>query len=112
MIELKTLGKKIKERRLSLGLTQEQLAERIGVGCKHLSRIELGQHNPSYTMMLKLSSVLDLDLYNLTKEANYIPQSISKSTIQSLRIINSSKSEVESQLYLEALKHTQKCLRH
>ena len=112
MIELKTLGNKIKERRLSLGLTQEQLAERIGVGCKHLSRIELGQHNPSYTMLLKISSVLDLDIYNLTKDINYTSQSVSKSIIQSLRIINSAKSEKESQLYLEALKHTQKCLRH
>ena len=40
----KELGKKIKEKRLSLNLTQEELAERIGISPKSLSQIELGNN--------------------------------------------------------------------
>ena len=40
----KLLGKKIKEKRISLGLTQEILAEKIGISPKSLSQIELGNN--------------------------------------------------------------------
>ena len=38
------LGKRIKEKRLSQRLTQEQLAENIGISPKSLSQIELGNN--------------------------------------------------------------------
>lgn len=37
------LGKRIREYRLKHGLTQFQLAEKLGIDDKHLSRIELGK---------------------------------------------------------------------
>lgn len=37
-------GKKIKEKRLQQHLTQEQLAERVGISPKSLSQIELGNN--------------------------------------------------------------------
>lgn len=37
-------GNKVKEKRLSLSLTQEQLAEKIGISSKSLSQIELGNN--------------------------------------------------------------------
>lgn len=40
----KALGKKIKEKRLNLDMTQEQLAEKIGISPKSLSQIELGNN--------------------------------------------------------------------
>ncbi len=40
----KNLGKKIKEKRLERQLTQEQLAEKIGISPKSLSQIELGNN--------------------------------------------------------------------
>ena len=40
----KAFGKKIKEKRLSLDMTQEQLAEKIGISAKSLSQIELGNN--------------------------------------------------------------------
>jgi len=40
----KNFGKRIKEIRLSLSLTQEQLAEQIGLSSKSLSQIELGNN--------------------------------------------------------------------
>lgn len=40
----KSFGKKVKEKRLALSLTQEGLAEKIGISAKSLSQIELGNN--------------------------------------------------------------------
>ncbi len=40
----KLFGKKVKERRTNLRLTQEQLAEKAGISPKSLSQIELGNN--------------------------------------------------------------------
>ena len=40
----KLFGKKVKEKRLSLGLTQEELAEKADISAKSLSRIEIGSN--------------------------------------------------------------------
>ena len=40
----KLLGKNIKDRRIQLQLTQEELAEKIGISPKSLSQIELGKN--------------------------------------------------------------------
>ena len=40
----KNFGKKIKEKRLEKELTQEELAEKIGISPKSLSQIELGNN--------------------------------------------------------------------
>lgn len=40
----KIFGKKIKEKRIALNLTQESLAEKIGISPKSLSQIELGNN--------------------------------------------------------------------
>ena len=40
----KSFGQKIKEKRIAMGLTQEVLAEKIGISPKSLSQIELGNN--------------------------------------------------------------------
>lgn len=40
----KLFGKRVKEKRIKLELTQEQLAEKIGISSKSLSQIELGNN--------------------------------------------------------------------
>ncbi|MDO5305705.1 MAG: helix-turn-helix transcriptional regulator, partial [bacterium] len=40
----KLFGKKVKEKRTNLRLTQEQLAEKTGISPKSLSQIELGNN--------------------------------------------------------------------
>ena len=50
------LGIKIKQLRKSMGWTQEQLAEKIGIDNKHLSRIEKGYHMPNYKIIKKLAT--------------------------------------------------------
>lgn len=49
-------------RRGELGLTQEELADRVGTSSTAISRIESGQHKTSVTTLQRLADALDLDL--------------------------------------------------
>jgi len=48
----------VKERRVLLGMTQGQLAERAGVSRQTIISIEGGRYDPSLTLALKLASLL------------------------------------------------------
>ena len=53
---------KIIEKRLKAGLTQAQLAKKIGTKQSAISRIEQGSYNPSLAFLVKLSKALDAKL--------------------------------------------------
>ena len=59
------LGARIRELRKRLKITQEQLAERLGLDQKHMSRIELGKSYPSLDRLKKISEVLEVTLPSL-----------------------------------------------
>ncbi len=46
------MGRRIKIRRKELGLTQEKLAENLGVSPNHLSGVETGTQNPTPDYLL------------------------------------------------------------
>lgn len=53
-----TGGRRVAEARRRAGLTQHELAERIGVGRVSIARIENGGQTPSVTVALALARVL------------------------------------------------------
>lgn len=50
----------LKNRRLELGLTQEELGKEIGKNKRYISDLENGHSLPSVYMLKKLCSVLDV----------------------------------------------------
>lgn len=50
---------RLKEFRTKKGLNQEELASLVGVSRQTISLIERGDYNPSITVCLKISKVLD-----------------------------------------------------
>ncbi|MEI7842255.1 MAG: helix-turn-helix transcriptional regulator [Gallionellaceae bacterium] len=56
------LGNNILERRLTLGWTQAELAERLGVDTTTISRFERGSNLPSLLRLEELANVLDIPL--------------------------------------------------
>jgi transcriptional regulator with XRE-family HTH domain len=97
--------------RKSRGWTQEQLAEKIGVDNKHLSRIEKGYHMPNYQIIKKLAQIFNFDIRNfedISLEEIDLPDKI---TLKSIQILNSATSDKEKNYYLEALQHAQKGLK-
>lgn len=55
-----SIGKAARKARLSLGLTQEDAAERIGVSVEFYSRIERGAALPSLATFVRMAYVLNL----------------------------------------------------
>jgi putative transcriptional regulator len=59
------LANRLKERRGELGLTQAELAERVGVTRKTVNTVENGVFTPSTTLAIKLSQALGLTVEQL-----------------------------------------------
>ena len=59
------LANRWKERRTELGLTQAELAERVGVTRKTVNTVENGIFTPSTILALKLAESLDLSVEQL-----------------------------------------------
>jgi transcriptional regulator with XRE-family HTH domain len=55
---LKNLGKRIKDARVRVGISQEELAWRCEVDRTYISKIERGIANPSFLILMKISEVL------------------------------------------------------
>jgi ribosome-binding protein aMBF1 (putative translation factor) len=56
------LTKLVVVRRTELGITQQELAERMGTSYSVISRIESGRHNISMTTLHRLARALDVKL--------------------------------------------------
>jgi putative transcriptional regulator len=59
------LANRLKERRSELGLTQAELAERVGVTRKTVNTVENRVFTPSATLAIKLAQALDLSVEEL-----------------------------------------------
>jgi len=61
-LNLEMLGKRIRQGRLKLDLTQFALAEEVGVSQNFLGDIERGIKAPSITTAIRLANVLNMSL--------------------------------------------------
>ena len=61
----KNLGKKIKKIRKEKNLTQQKLAEKVGVGLNFLGKIEVAYAKPSFETIIKIAHVLEVPLKDL-----------------------------------------------
>ncbi len=68
MDNYKNIGKRIKEERKTLKLTQKDLAKRAGIDFRFLGNIERGVSKPSLDTIVKISRALDMPLDILVAE--------------------------------------------
>lgn len=59
------IGRLIKTMRKRIGITQSELADRIGVGNKTISKWEQGRGIPDISLLYQLSLVLDMDIESI-----------------------------------------------
>lgn len=67
-----SLGARLRELRLRQGLSQRALADVVGVGFPHVSKVEAGREAPSEDLLRKLAVELDADLDELLLLANRV----------------------------------------
>lgn len=65
---LRELGRRARERRVELGLSQEALAERAGLHRTYISSLEQGHRNIATLNLVRLAHALDVDPGDLTRE--------------------------------------------
>ena len=56
------LENKIKEKRLEINLTQDELAERLNVSRQTIISLEKGKYNPSITLAFKIAKLFDCQI--------------------------------------------------
>ena len=61
----KLFGKKLKEYRIKMDFTQEELAEKIGISSKSLSQIELGNNFVSAETLEAICTALNISPKNI-----------------------------------------------
>jgi DNA-binding XRE family transcriptional regulator len=59
------LGERIKQARTAAGFTQSQLAKRASLPQSHISRLESGQHSPSYKTLARIAQALGVAIREL-----------------------------------------------
>ena len=61
-LDKEIIGKKIRQKRVEKGLSQEQLSEKIDISPRHMCTIENGNSFPSIETFIKISEILDIDI--------------------------------------------------
>ena len=72
MKHLNGLIQQIKERRESLKITQESLADLSGVGLCTIKQLEGGKGNPTFNTLQEIADVLGMELVLQVKKLNNV----------------------------------------
>lgn len=59
------LGKQVHKLRKQSGMTQDQLAEKVGVSTKYIQFIEAGTRKPSLKTVYKIAKALEVEVKDL-----------------------------------------------
>lgn len=62
---LKTLGRKIQKLRKDQNLTQEALADKLGISRVYMGYIEQGRESPSLKLLMKMARRFDVKVEDL-----------------------------------------------
>jgi transcriptional regulator with XRE-family HTH domain len=60
-----TFAHNLKAKRKRCGLTQSQLAEKVGVSTHHIAMIEIARHYPTMELVERIANSLDIEIYEL-----------------------------------------------
>ena len=73
---VESIGQRIKRERMARNMTQRELAEVVGVGVPHISKVEAGRENPSDGMLSKVAAVLGCSYEELLLAAHRLPSDL------------------------------------
>lgn len=100
-MDYKFLGKRIREERVKLNLTQERLAEDIGISTAYLGQIERGERSVTLDKLIPLANRLGVTIDFLLSD--YISSNDDNST-DSLRQLFQNKTTAEKEMAINVLK--------
>jgi transcriptional regulator with XRE-family HTH domain len=95
------LGKRIREERLALNLTQESLAEKVDVSDAYIGQIERGQRSLSLETLVKLAKRLGVTVDYLLQES---VKADDQQFMDQVRQLVAERSIQEKQMVLDIIK--------
>ncbi|MCT4563804.1 MAG: helix-turn-helix domain-containing protein [Maledivibacter sp.] len=95
------LGKRIREERLKIGLTQEKLAEFAEVSPAYMGRIERGERNITVKTLIRIANALGTSIDYLLKDAFEIEDdTLVKQWLQ----LTANRTDKEKQMAIDVIK--------
>lgn len=67
-----TIGENIKKARQTAGLTQKELADKLGISVAMISRWEKGTRNPKMSTLAKIAGALEIPVLKILKDSEDI----------------------------------------
>lgn len=101
MLDYKLLGVRIREERLKLNLTQEKLAESVGISTAYLGQIERGERNVTLDKLIPLANRLGVTIDFLLTD--YLSSS-EDNCIDTIRQLMQDRSLTEKEMAINMLK--------
>lgn len=95
----KYVGTKIKEYRKYFGLSQEELAQKIGVGKTTISNYEVGIRSPKKPQMIKLSEVFNVTIDDFFPQVDSFKDNV-PTTLSEINKISSQLEEPRQKIVL------------
>jgi transcriptional regulator with XRE-family HTH domain len=93
-IDFKAIGKKIREIRISKGLTQEYIANMVNVNTSHISNIENNRVKISLTILVGICNAIGTTVdYILSNEYCSSDSSIDNEILKELKSLDKEKKE-------------------
>ena len=89
-INYRKLGQKIKQFRLTKGLSQEELAEKCNLSTSYISYIETGKKKINFSQLEKISNELNfsIDINSKTEEKHYLITLLNKCSFREKKFLN------------------------
>ena len=87
-INYKGLGRRVRQQRDLKGMTQDQLAERVGVSCSFIGHIERGEKKASLDTLVALSNALVIPPTVLLQD------SLTNDVLESQMLVNENEKDL------------------
>lgn len=113
MLELEngSIGRRIRDARLKLGLTQEKLAARANLHYSYVGQVERGNKIPSLKTLAKIAKALNLRVEDLIKDGEKKSSLSSPSLLsQELLSLVRDRPEEEQRLYISLVSQVKRYL--
>lgn len=94
------LGKRIREERLKLNLTQEKLSESVDISNSYMGQIERGERNVTLDTLIRIANRLGVTIDYLLKESITIDDKY----VNQLMQLMDGKTDKQKQMALDVIK--------
>lgn len=108
-LDFKAIGKRIKIARIKKNLTQEVLADKIGVSPQHVSNIETGNSSVSLPTLVAIANVLTVCVDELLCDTILISKAVFEKEAQELF---TDCNEYEVRVLVDVMKATKESMRN